>query len=182
MTDKPYGLDFFHKITDVHFGNNWLNVSTSVPFAAGVTNTVKVDFPNQAGGTPGFNLIPAPGSFPSDPHTVTASDLSHRLITGAGAPVTGFGTKSGPNNSQVYLKLDKFFPTSVFGVRVSITRSGTVHSNTLIKIGTIKSSGMKAGLVTPIPLFSSQQALSLSGNGTFNFSVNPSTLQVTGPF
>src|SRR5258708_1137300 len=102
MTDKAYGLDFFQQITDVHFGGQWFAVEGFVLAEGSPINSIAVDFPEQAGGRPGFPLVTAsvaawpPATAAPISHTITKADLNHKIIAGAGLGVTGFGLGSGP--------------------------------------------------------------------------------------
>lgn len=94
--DDPYHLDFLQQITDVHFtAPTWIMISMfanngNSPSLA-TTRNLTVDFPQIAGGTPGFNLVL--GSTPISTvrnKVVTAKDLSNALTTAAGQHLTGF--------------------------------------------------------------------------------------------
>lgn len=106
MSDKAYGLDFFQKITDIHFGGGpWFAVAIvcSVPGAPGGSPIVNLTFPGEAGGTPGRPMCPAPAGLKPAPFQldfpildvtnppVTAADLVHQIMTNAGGGMIGWG-------------------------------------------------------------------------------------------
>lgn len=101
---SPYSLDFLQHITDIHFGGQWLAIGVSASATQG--QSLFIDFPSQAGGTPGYRLLNAGGpaagmvpapfipSFPSGVHgwpAVKASYLSQKQHTDAGASLIGWG-------------------------------------------------------------------------------------------
>lgn len=154
MTDNPYSLDFLQQITKVQFGVQWLTIA-----ALGFTDQaekITVDFPDISGGTPGFTLLDAaslpPPKFLGSPHQVTAKDISHGLITEAGAPLTGFGLKvfdfpiAGPTGrgAQVFIALNHFLPSTPFRVTVFGTNTNT---SGLGFVGTMKKDSMKANTI-----------------------------------
>jgi len=184
-----YREDFLQKITNINFGSQWIGVLVEAFRLQGVTISVQVDFPDQAGGTPGIPLLTndrANPSFFSGPHKVTAADMSRQFKTNAGAAVTGFGVRDlVPNEltSEVLLKLDKFFPKSPFTVRVTLTVNGIGSTNT-ISVYTIARGTIKPGLVfnsaLTIPSFSIQRK-GFPVTRVYDFKIDPHTLLVAPP-
>lgn len=196
MTDKPYGLDFFHKITDVHFGGQWFFVGYGAPFGTSAShNAMEIDFPDQAGGTPGFIptidtgppavvFAPYVASFPPGGYVVKASDLVQQLQTNAGAKVTAFAFRTDGAFPLVMLfKLDHKFPSTPFRTRFRINGSPISVS---VSVGTVKRNWMKAGNVikTFSPFASgtipTESRVDTVVSTPHDFLINPTTLKVTG--
>jgi len=158
--------------------------STSVPI------TASVSFPDTSGGTPGFALFTANNlpPYPQGPFTITQAMLRASITTQAGKGMIGFGEKheqtfsSDKRYARVWLKLNDAFPSSIFRVRFNVTL-GPEPVLAKVKAGTVARGKMRAGLHTDaVPLGSSKTADRGTGATTTDYRINPSTLEVTGPF
>jgi hypothetical protein len=98
-------LDFFSRVVNVHFGGGpWVVVSlgglnVGADFASG-----SISFPQQAGGTPGINIL----DFGVYPVSITAADLvAKKISAGFSLPyfgaraITGFGDKLTLSDSNI---------------------------------------------------------------------------------
>lgn len=195
MTDKPYGLDFFDKIVDVHWGSgSWLFVHGEVIGYGGNAHVfgITANFNDTANGSPGFTLVTGGGTSPFPPggpgpvdHTFTNADFTHGLKTGGGAPMVGIGIGYGQGGGSnigttMALNLSKF-PSRVFKVSFSIQFVPSFAANNVVSVGTVKK--LKAGDHLSTLLYDSQQQTDATFNGgSAVFKVDPKTLQVTGPF
>lgn len=200
MNDAPYELDFFQRITDVHFDSTWFYVEWPGPGVGIAHYSVALDFPNQAGGTPGFIPIisTSPLKVPSffrrivpafSRYTIRSSDVSKKIKTNAGANMTGFGLwpMTSQDGAMMFFKLDKSFPSSPFLVRNTFTGSvtGTEVNNTPVNVAIIKKNWMKAGQSfvndqSDIPVESIAHGTSRPPF-VMDFRINPGKLTVTGP-
>lgn len=195
MTDQPYGLDLFHKITDVHFGGQWFFVWGPSSAPGHTSGSFEIDFPDQSGGTPGLipRLSGPPAVFapylPIVAGAIKSSDLTQGLKTNAGAKVTAFGYKQYINvdAALLFFRLGSGFPSSPFRVRTTVSSIGTA-SNYFVSVGTLQKNFIKAGTVISFDPFDPGPPVLSSARGSFttagprDFLVNPSTLKVTGPF
>jgi hypothetical protein len=196
VTDQPYGLDLFHKITDIHFGGGqWFGVCGPRAPLVGSSDTLSftIDFPDQAAGTPGFIPVTSETSHGvtfapyvvrvSGGYTVKKSDLTHTVRTNAGSLITTFalGGVDSSNAVLMLFRMDKF-PKSPFRVRLR-TPGLTAGKLQNIAVFTVTKNTMKAGLhfvnSFDIPQASQIYEDVLSA-GPFDFTISPTTLAVTG--
>lgn len=203
MTDKPYKLDYFSSVVDVKFDVNWLVIFSNLktpPSIGGLTMSVDVSFPDQSGGTPGFNVITASvplAALKPAPYQVTAASMIATLTTLAGAGLTGFGVRGftndpgrGPVNAALYIKLDNKMPSSPFRVRVHYITSNPLSGSGDGEVFTVTTlrNMKRAVLSAPLPdalgtVVSTQAAVTETDDHerTFDFLVHPDTLQVDEP-
>lgn len=198
MTDKPYGLDLFHKITDVHFASgNWLWVETFGAVNSFFPVTMQTDFTDQAGGTPGIKtydgLTPTPAMhiipFAQLPFGHLLPQLLKATIrTGAGSTLDGFGVSGDPAefpvpDTSIYIRLDNKMPATTFGIKVTIQfqfdRGPSTAQDMVVK--TLKAT---KGTTDPskMDVASFKFASAPHLGAVRSFRINPHTLEVTGPF
>lgn len=203
MTDNPYRLDMFTEVTDCHFSNDWLIIYIDLKFppSTAITMDVDVSFPDQAGGTPGFEMITAlvPNlTFKPAPYRATAAVLANSEIrTQAGSSLTGFAVRSladdptrGNRNAALYIKLDQKMPRSPFRVRVHYITSNPLSGSGIGELFTVATMrNVKPAIIrtSTDPAFGTlvgaQTAVTESDDHerTFDFTVSPSTLAVSPP-
>lgn len=193
MTDNPYGLDFFQKVTDCQWGTRWIQAAAQY-LAGGAFENVNMalSFPGIAGGTPGFPLM-TNGVLPaltSIFQPVTPAELTATVTTGGGRKLTGFARSFPATPPPVkpggavfyFIRLDDRLPT-VGSLRFRITLTGVVSGSWNIIGATIKD--IKAGI--PAGNFDPVSSLNVTGSTSHgdtppaatDFSVNLETLEVT---
>lgn len=185
----PINLGFLSRIVSVHFGSgSWLLLSGAQGFGGLQPNYgLTVNFPDQAGGTPGFTLIRQSGTTPFSatplPHIITAADLTHTLTTEAGAEMAGFGAGYGiqfpppVSACDILLKFSSL-PKSPFHLHFFNVNPLTGETN--VRVSTYKS--LKAGMPMGGPGAVSSIAIFPFKQFDATFLVDPSNLLVTGPF
>jgi hypothetical protein len=193
VADNPYNLDPFTTITNISFGSDWFVASAAFGGTDADLNTIscQLNFPGEAGGTPGFSIIP-PGLEPTKqfPYTLKAVDLITPITTDAGLGLIGFSMPTPGDGGSFYLSLQQL-PKVAFDVSFLIAGGGPT-ATMLLQVATYRSSVFKKGTVLvgiPSPPtsagHSSFQQGAGGGNtggpiaGTWVFTIDPSTLQVT---
>lgn len=193
MVDAPYQLDPFTVVTKINFGGQWFGVFNG-PVFGGVNAAFEIDFPQQAGGTPGFiplqQTIPTikfdPHLYPivgSTPYVVKASDLTKSLITNAGGKVTGWGiapTDDGAGTALMFFKLDSHFPGVPFRVRLRNTGAGVFNG----LVFTLQRNWLKAGrpvIGTENLQFAGTLTQNINPGSFLDYIVDPQALTVSAP-
>lgn len=188
-----YAGGFLETIVGVGWASGWIGIEFAQNINGSISSTFQVDFPDSAGGTPGlipFNGV-QPGFGPSGAASYVksplggpyqASWLAGVLTTNAGQSFTGFATYDPtPFNTircNLFLRLNGQMPGSTFRLRITgvvATIGGdfstAVHSMRSIKVG-------NTGFPTQVDV---QTAEDIATGTTLEFTVNPVTLEVTGP-
>lgn len=98
MADDVFEEDFLQRVVNVQWGGVWLEVSISDFAPLNTFKNCSVDFVNQAGGTPGYQMF-GPGSFIQPrfrplPLKMTAAMLAGKFPPDAGAAFVGFGVRN----------------------------------------------------------------------------------------
>lgn len=179
-----YKEDFLETITGISFpGKKWLFVSQLGKVNAFAVNIFTIDFPDQAGGTPG--LVPFNGTgvgngqasylTPGPPFVPTPALERGVLRTNAGAQLHGYGWYDArpfqTPFTRVAIKIDGLMPKSTF--RVSVTTSvppdpGGVNSSIIVT--TVGPRGQ-------VDEKSSDQQIGVP----HVFRINPTSLAIEGP-
>ncbi len=194
-------FDFlFSRVTNVHFGGNWLVISLDGLNNSGGIASGSIDFPGMAGGTPGINVL----GFGAYPQAVTAADISAVKRAGAGLAVHYFGVSAiGGFSSQLTFsnsQIDVFgfsHATQVlvqapspnpFNLRVKATGGGGVVSLG-VSISLLDGKDVKPGMALPqfgVVEYLSPKSASYTVNGpdplslSADFMVDPTKMTVTG--
>jgi hypothetical protein len=186
-----FSEDFLQKITAINFGGgDWVRIQLTGTINAFVETRMRVDLPDQSGGTPGFFLFDGTGVghgeasylMPSNPSTgairITKAMLSQKLSTGGGSELTAFGFYDARPfaipNVLLFIKLDGSMPASPFRLRISIAYDFALTGTMIVQ--TIKGKSM-----VPLgqPPVSSATVEGPDDGSPRDFRVDPDTLQVT---
>lgn len=197
-----YHEDYLQKLISATFGSKWVAIRADLRTPSGdpaIRMSVDVSFPDQAGGTPGFNLIslnvPLSTLRPA-PYSVTQASMQADLRTNAGAGLTGFGVRGLPNgsrglvNAQLYIRLNDSMPRSPFRVRMHYftntpgSGSGDIEIFTVATIKNMKPATINSFLPDALGTFVFSQTATTSSfnfDRTFDFRVHPDTLLIDEP-
>lgn len=189
MTDSPYPLDFFDRITDVQWAaGDWLYVLMNTDDPDQAHETGEIDFPDVSGGTPGFHVDNAL-NFPRMPYTISQPNLTAQFRALAGAKLTGFAVCGKTSATWYFFKCGGLLRPQ-FEVRV--TGNVPDHDTGFITIvGLAPKGGFTAGAQIngfdgglPIdnnnPLGSAAGSFN-SGSSSLTFFVDTKARSVTGP-
>lgn len=187
--------DFLQWPTEVGWGaRGWVAIQLVQPINGSISTTFQIDFPDSAGGTPGlipFNGV-QPGFGPSGAAAYVrtpitgpyqASWIGGTLTTNGGQSFTGFAAHDPtPFNTihvNTFLKLNGQLPGSTFRLRITgIVATIGGHWDVVVLTGRQLKVG-DTGL--PSPVVSTRTSNDNPTGATLEFTVDPFTLEVTGP-
>lgn len=194
MTDDPYALDFFQRITDCNFGSNWIQVKAQCLTSFGGQGAVSIiqSFPSIA--LPTFpllvNTVPKT-SLPLFSVPITNDDLAATVAMVAGKKLTGFGRRlpatpppTPPGGAAGYwFKIGNAINTPNPLVRIRFTFAGLVQGSWQFVVATAKD--LRAGQTFDEPdFFSAASKIGSHSHGDIppsivDFTVDTASLQVT---
>lgn len=189
-----YEGGFLETITEVGWPSGWIAIQLRQTINGSISTKFQIDFPDSAGGTPG--LVPFDGVQPGFGSSGAATYVKTPLggpyqpswIAGvlpaqAGLAINGFATYDptlfNTISVNVFMKLDGQLPGSTFRLRITGTVS-TIGGDWDVVVSSGRS--LKAGDTgLPQPVAYSVTSEDNPTGTTLEFTINPSTLEVTGP-